>query len=159
MNPTYRSLLESPIGWLAIEASDHAITGIAFVTAGALPEPNESNLTNRAKVQLEGYFAGKRQTFDLPLAPPGTDFQKQCWRALQAIPFGDTRSYAEQARSIDRPKAVRAVGSANGANPIAIVIPCHRVIGTNGRLTGYAGGLDRKAWLLALENAQSALFE
>ncbi len=103
--------------------------------------------------QLDDYFAGQRQHFQLRLAPLGTPFQQEVWQALQKIPFGRTCSYAELAMRIQRPKAVRAVGTANGANPIAVVIPCHRVIGSNGTLTGYAGGLERKQLLLQLEGA------
>jgi methylated-DNA-[protein]-cysteine S-methyltransferase len=104
--------------------------------------------------QLDEYFAGRRQRFELPLAPQGTAFQQAVWQALLQIPFGQTRCYSALAAQIERPKAVRAVGAANGANPIAIIIPCHRVIGRDGSLTGYAGGLPRKALLLKLEGAQ-----
>lgn len=104
--------------------------------------------------QLDEYFGGCRQRFELPLAPRGTAFQQAVWRALLQIPFGQTRCYSALAAQIERPKAVRAVGAANGANPIAIIIPCHRVIGRDGSLTGYAGGLPRKALLLKLEGAQ-----
>jgi len=103
--------------------------------------------------QLDEYFEGKREQFDLPLAPRGTPFQQQVWQALQRIPYGRTWSYAELAEHIHNPKAIRAVGTANGANPISIIIPCHRVIGSNGTLTGYAGGLERKQLLLQLEGA------
>ena len=101
--------------------------------------------------QLFEYFSGKRQVFELDLAPRGTEFQLAVWNALLAIPYGDTISYAELARRIGKPSAVRAVGAANGANPIPVIIPCHRVIGSNGTLTGYGGGIERKQWLLALE--------
>ncbi len=104
--------------------------------------------------QLDEYFAGRRQRFDLQLAPQGTEFQRAVWQALQGIPFGQTRCYSALAEQIERPKAVRAVGAANGANPIAVIIPCHRVIGRDGSLTGYAGGLTRKALLLQLEGAR-----
>ncbi|WP_394233433.1 methylated-DNA--[protein]-cysteine S-methyltransferase [Pseudomonas anguilliseptica] len=104
--------------------------------------------------QLDEYFAGRRRRFEVRLAPQGTAFQQAVWQALQAIPFGHTRCYSDLAAEIARPKAVRAVGAANGANPIAIIIPCHRVIGRDGSLTGYAGGLPRKALLLKLEGAQ-----
>ncbi|MBI5433028.1 MAG: methylated-DNA--[protein]-cysteine S-methyltransferase [Planctomycetes bacterium] len=103
--------------------------------------------------ELAAYFAGERERFELELSPRGTPFQHMVWQALRAIPFGETRSYAELARAIGRPKAVRAVGAANGANPWAIVVPCHRVIGADGSLTGYAGGLERKRALLELERA------
>lgn len=101
--------------------------------------------------QLDDYLAGRRRHFDLPLDPAGTDFQRRCWQALQRIPYGETRSYGEQARAIGRPAAVRAVGRANHDNPIGVIVPCHRVIGANGSLTGYAGGLDMKRALLELE--------
>ncbi|WP_341303081.1 methylated-DNA--[protein]-cysteine S-methyltransferase [Pseudomonas sp. TMP25] len=104
--------------------------------------------------QLDEYFAGRRLRFDLPLAPQGTVFQQAVWQALRCIPFGQTSSYSALAAEIARPTAVRAVGAANGANPIAVIIPCHRVIGCDGSLTGYAGGLPRKALLLKLEGAQ-----
>jgi methylated-DNA-[protein]-cysteine S-methyltransferase len=104
--------------------------------------------------QLDEYFAGRRQRFDLQLAPQGTEFQRAVWQALQGIPFGQTRCYSALAEQIARTKAVRAVGAANGANPIAVIIPCHRVIGRDGSLTGYAGGLTRKALLLQLEGAR-----
>ncbi|MCC6407393.1 MAG: methylated-DNA--[protein]-cysteine S-methyltransferase [Planctomycetes bacterium] len=107
----------------------------------------------RVRDELAAYFAGERESFDLELSPRGTPFQRAVWQALCAIPFGETRSYAELARRIGRPKAVRAVGAANGANPWAIVVPCHRVIGADGSLTGYAGGLERKRELLARERA------
>jgi len=103
--------------------------------------------------QLAEYFAGKRRTFDVPLAPRGSGFQERVWRALMKIKFGETRSYGEIARAIGRPSASRAVGAANGRNPVAIVVPCHRVIGANGSLTGYGGGLERKRWLLAHEGS------
>lgn len=111
-----------------------------------------------AREQLEAYFAGDLTTFDLPLNPTGTDFQKQVWKALLQIPFGETVSYQAIANSINNPKAVRAVGAANGRNPIGIIVPCHRVIGANGSLTGYAGGLERKQWLLEHEQRQARLF-
>lgn len=110
--------------------------------------PGQLATVNR---QLREYFSGKRRAFDFPLAPKGTPFQLAVWNALLDIPYGDTITYAELARRIDRPSAVRAVGAANGANPIPVIIPCHRVIGSNGTLTGYGGGIERKQWLLALE--------
>lgn len=106
--------------------------------------------------QLAQYFAGERRAFDLPLAPRGTEFERRVWQALLAIPYGETRSYAEVAAAIGRPSACRAVGHANGSNPIAVVIPCHRVIGSDGSLTGYGGGLPLKRFLLDLENGSGA---
>ena len=113
-------------------------------------------LLHAAAQQLDEYFAGNRTSFDLPLDPVGTEFQLAVWRELTNIPFGQTTSYAQQARRIGNPKALRAVGAANGRNPLSIVVPCHRVIGTNGSVTGYAGGLERKRYLLALEQSYSA---
>jgi methylated-DNA-[protein]-cysteine S-methyltransferase len=107
--------------------------------------------------QLGQYFAGERRTFELPLEFRGTDFQRQVWTTLLAIPFGETRSYLDVARSLGNPDAVRAVGAANGRNPISIIAPCHRVIGTSGALTGFGGGLEAKAWLLAHESPQRDL--
>lgn len=111
----------------------------------------DASRTRELVRQLEQYFAGRRREFELVLAPRGTDFQLAVWRALSGIPFGETRSYSEIARAIDKPDAVRAVGAANGANPIPIIVPCHRVIGANGSLTGFGGGLDAKETLLRLE--------
>lgn len=149
MNTLFQSLMNTPVGPICILANETAIVEVAFAEQD-LKRP-ENALTREAQAQLNAYFAGQRQQFELPLAPSGTDFQRQAWMALQQIPYGETRSYAQQACQIERPKAVRAVGAANGANPIAIIVPCHRVIGKNGTLTGYAGGLDRKRWLLAFE--------
>ncbi len=115
---------------------------------GAAPLPE-------VRRQLGEYLAGRRRTFELPLAPSGTEFQRLCWDALLAIPYGETRSYSAQARAIGRPTAIRAVGRANHDNPIGVIIPCHRVLGADGSLTGYAGGLDMKRTLLELEGAIS----
>jgi methylated-DNA-[protein]-cysteine S-methyltransferase len=110
-------------------------------------------MTELAKQQLLEYFSEKRRSFSIPLAATGTEFQQSVWQALGQIPFGETCSYLDIAKSIGNPKACRAVGAANGKNPIPIIVPCHRVIGSNQKLTGFAGGLDRKAWLLTHENA------
>ncbi|WP_442113055.1 methylated-DNA--[protein]-cysteine S-methyltransferase [Pseudomonas sp. NUPR-001] len=115
-----------------------------------MPAGNQLDAVAR---QLEEYFAGEREVFDVRLAPLGTPFQQEVWQALQRIPYGTTCSYRDLAEHIGRPRAVRAVGTANGANPIAIIVPCHRVIGSNGTLTGYAGGVERKQMLLELEGA------
>ncbi|MCL4109080.1 UNVERIFIED_CONTAM: hypothetical protein GTU68_030992 [Idotea baltica] len=111
----------------------------------------ENDHIKQAKRELQEYYAGSRQSFEMALHTPGTEFQNQVWQELTSIPFGSTRSYAEQAERIGNPKAVRAVGTANGMNRISIVVPCHRVIGSNGDLTGYGGGLERKRWLLEHE--------
>ena len=145
-------LLDTVIGPLTLVASDARLHRVAF---GALtPRPDWTLApVEPAATQLREYFAGTRTTFDLQLAPAGTPFQRQVWAELRRIPHGQTRSYGELAERIGRPGAARAVGAANRNNPIAIVQPCHRVIGANGQLTGFAGGLDAKRTLLALEGA------
>ena len=140
--------IKTPIGPLTLEADENAVTAIRFGAGGA---QDASPLLDAAEAQLREYFAGARRTFDLPLAPHGTAFQQRVWAALRAIPYGETRTYGELAAAIDSPNASRAVGMANHRNPIPIIIPCHRVIGANGTLTGYAGGLEIKRRLLALE--------
>jgi methylated-DNA-[protein]-cysteine S-methyltransferase len=146
----FATYFRSPLGILRIEGTESYITGIQFIEN---TEGNENNwaLGKEAKKQLAEYFAGKRAKFLLPLQPQGTAFQQKVWQALQEIPFRETRSYAEIAVTIGKPKAARAIGQANNRNPIAIIIPCHRVIGANKKLTGYAGGLWRKEYLLNLE--------
>jgi methylated-DNA-[protein]-cysteine S-methyltransferase len=148
--------LDTPSGLLKIYAHDKAISAITFVDHQE--EDSTANaLTAQAALQLTEYFANARRTFDLPLAPVGTVFQQQVWQLLCDIPYGETVSYSIIAQRLGNPKAVRAVGSANGKNPISIIVPCHRVIGANGTLTGYAGGLARKSLLLRLENPQLSL--
>ncbi len=149
--------LETPIGIVLIAGDTSAIHRIAFPQHGhaAEPEPewqeSQRGLVGEAARQLREYFAGTRSEFDLPLAPQGTPFQRSVWRKLQEIPYGETISYGELARRVGNPKASRAVGSANGANPLPIVIPCHRVIAGDGTLGGFGGGLPTKQTLLALE--------
>jgi methylated-DNA-[protein]-cysteine S-methyltransferase len=138
--------LATPLGAMEIEATDDAVISIHFVDTLKHEQPNF--VTNQAKQQLTEYFAGEREEFALPLLPQGTEFQHTVWRALSTIEFGQTCSYSDIANQIQNPKAVRAVGSANGKNPLTIVVPCHRVIGSSGSLTGYASGIDRKQWLL-----------
>jgi methylated-DNA-[protein]-cysteine S-methyltransferase len=157
-------VFESPVGPLTIRVNDDGgLEEIRFGVAPAILPANESAGTiagaTRVIEQLSAYFAGRRRDFDLPLAPRGTAFQLAVWNELQRIPYGGTISYAALARRIEKPNAVRAVGSANGANPIPIIIPCHRVIGANGTLTGYGGGLHIKRALLALEQPQRTLLE
>jgi methylated-DNA-[protein]-cysteine S-methyltransferase len=153
--------LATPIGAVRVEVEDGAVVAIHLpsdrgaTTRDAGTEERDPVLADACR-QLSEYFDGKRTTFDLPLRPAGTPFQQAVWEALRAIPAGETRSYADVARAVGRPSAVRAVGAANGANPIAIVVPCHRVIGSSGALTGYAGGLPLKKWLLAFEGRFSA---
>lgn len=158
MTDTPARIIESPVGPLHLTATRRGLTGIRFSVSrrkdGAISEePAAVRVLEATERQLAEYFAGTRREFDLPLAAAGTEFQLAAWQALQAIPYGLTISYGELARRIGRPRAVRAVGAANGANPIPIVIPCHRVIGADGRLTGFGGGLPVKRRLLELEGA------
>ncbi|MFA5683127.1 MAG: methylated-DNA--[protein]-cysteine S-methyltransferase [Lysobacteraceae bacterium] len=158
MSPHYVHRLASPIGPLTLIGDGSALNAILFaVEAQAAPLPvdaiEDAAPFAAAIAQLDAYFAGQRQRFDLPLAPTGTPFQLAVWQALREIPFGATESYAGLARRIGRPGAARAVGAANGRNPLGIVTPCHRVIGADGSLTGFGGGLPAKAWLLRHEAA------
>ena len=146
----YKSIVATPHGFLSVFASDNAVKAIDF--SDIHPPANENRISKLAAKQLSEYIANKREYFELPLDPDGTDFQKQVWQALLDVPFGATASYLDIAVAVGNKKACRAVGAANGKNPIPIVIPCHRIIGSNGKLTGYAGGLTRKTYLLALES-------
>jgi len=150
---------DSPVGRLLIAADDAGLRFVMFAEGQAEIRPKADWRDDRTRLaetirQLRAYFAGALREFDLPLAPEGTEFQQRVWRELLTVPFGTTISYGELARRIGSPKASRAVGLANGANPIGIVIPCHRVIGSDGTLTGYGGGLKNKAWLLAHEQGR-----
>ena len=149
--------VSSPVGDIVVTANDEGVTSLEFDEDTNIESRSGSakatTIVERAAEQLQQYFAGERRDFDLPLAPKGTDFQRAVWAALSRIPYGTTISYKEQATWVGNPKATRAVGSANGRNPIAIVVPCHRVIGSDGRPTGYASGIDRKLWLLEHERA------
>jgi methylated-DNA-[protein]-cysteine S-methyltransferase len=149
---------ETPIGVVRVVEQDGAITRVDMSSCDGFEDracgrPGTSPLLRAAVDQLRQYFAGQRTTFELPLRPAGTAFQRAAWQALCAIPYGETRSYAQQARAVGRPTATRAIGAANGRNPIAIIVPCHRVIGSDGSLTGYAGGEAVKRWLLDHERA------
>ena len=150
--------LRSPIGTLHLVARGDELAAL-YLPDSQVPcaRPGSGGVLALAARQIEEYFAGERRVFDLPLAPEGTAFQQRVWRALVQIPYGETVSYGHIARAIGRPAASRAVGAANGKNPIAIIIPCHRVIGANGTLTGYGGGLPTKQWLLAHETGQLPL--
>lgn len=150
--------MPSPVGDLTLVASDTGLTAILWqnddperVRLGAMIEDRDDPILDLAVRELAGYFAGTLTSFTVPLDFRGTEFQKSVWAALLTIPFGETRSYGEIARQIGRPTASRAVGAANGRNPISIIAPCHRVIGSNGALTGFAGGLAAKALLLGIE--------
>ena len=154
------SYLETTIGTLLV-AGDDALRFIHFPNKSLKPEPawreSRKGVVGDVLRQLKEYFAGRRSDFELPIAPAGTEFQKNVWRQLQEIPYGATISYGELARRVGNPQASRAVGAANGQNPIPIVIPCHRVIGANGKLTGFGGGLPTKQILLQLEAQQRSL--
>jgi methylated-DNA-[protein]-cysteine S-methyltransferase len=154
-------IVDSPIGRLLLRTDGASLTGLYMDVPGRpFPAMNDSEEAANAVPlpeavrQLQEYFAGNRRNFDLPLHPDGTEFQQRVWRALTEIPYGETCSYGELARRIGNPNASRAVGLANGRNPISILVPCHRVIGADGSLTGYGGGLQRKQWLLAHEGLQ-----
>lgn len=155
MNYTY---FDSPLGELLLAGADGALHLISFPSGKGRRRPErdwseDAKPFRAASTQLSEYFAGRRERFDLPLAPAGTEFQLSVWRGLRKIPYGRTWSYAELADRIGRPRAMRAVGAANGANPLPIVVPCHRVIGADGSLTGFGGGLPAKRLLLELEGA------
>lgn len=148
------AFLETPIGKLKIIGDDSAIKRVSFTdeeersTDGKVPIP-----VRNCKYQLAQYFEGQRKKFELNIAPDGTEFQQEAWAQLLTIPFGSTSTYAQQAIKLGDKKKMRAVGVANGKNPIAIIIPCHRIIGSDGSLTGYAGGIQRKEWLLKHEHS------
>ncbi|HEY9378976.1 MAG TPA: methylated-DNA--[protein]-cysteine S-methyltransferase [Jiangellaceae bacterium] len=153
---TYWTTVDSPLGQLLLTADEEGITGLHMDSDAYGNQPGaewveDASRFDKARRQLEEYFAGTRTEFDLPLRPAGTPFQHEVWAALQTIPYGEVRSYGEIAAQIGRPGASRAVGLANGRNPIAVIVPCHRVIGASGSLTGYGGGLPRKRLLLDLE--------
>lgn len=139
------------IGPVAIQDDGTDITNVDVVSEGENTGLSESLLARKAAEQLYEYLDGKRSSFDMPLNPQGTEFQKKVWKALLDIPYGETRSYRQVAEAVGNPKACRAVGMANNRNPIMIFIPCHRVVGSDGSLVGYEGGLDMKKWLLDLE--------
>jgi methylated-DNA-[protein]-cysteine S-methyltransferase len=160
----FTTSISSPVGTLHLAASDtallavvwrrHSTPQLSFDTA--TERPDHPVLVESIR-QLNEYFSGQRRAFELPLEFRGTDFQRRAWQALMTIPYGETRSYAQMAQQIDSPAAVRAVGAANGRNPLSIIAPCHRVIGSSGELTGFGGGIEAKAWLLAHESPQRDL--
>jgi methylated-DNA-[protein]-cysteine S-methyltransferase len=154
--PMFYTYMTTPIGALLLAGDDDFLKRVGFPQGSGrrIPQPDwQENKTPFQQTirQLAAYFAGELSEFDLPLAPQGTPFQLAVWQALRQIPYGTTTSYGALAKAIGKPQAVRAVGAANGANPIPIIIPCHRVIGSNGKLTGFGGGLETKARLLKLE--------
>jgi methylated-DNA-[protein]-cysteine S-methyltransferase len=150
---TYTACYWSEIGPFEIVGTDEGIVTIRFNTDPLVTDNKLPASMTECLQQLEEYFKGRRQKFDLPLLLVGTDFQKAVWRQLQKIPFGQTASYGDIARAIDRPKAYRAVGNANNKNPVPLIVPCHRVIGSDGKLVGFGGGLWRKQWLLDHESS------
>jgi len=155
---------DTPIGRLGITENNFAITNVDFEDKSnknnvKSEEIGETPLIKEAAKQMQEYFDGKRKTFELPISVEGTEFQKSVWKALQEIPYGETKTYKEIAIAIGNEKACRAVGMANNKNPISIIVPCHRVIGTNGKLVGYAGGLDKKEHLLEIENKNKNKWE
>lgn len=164
MSLSYK-FMDSPVGRLKLVASDHGLVAIVWemdrprrVRLDDLVENAQHPILVQTEAQLQEYFDGRRREFTVPLDMRGTPFQKSVWMALLGIPFGETRTYGQLAVQLGNPKATRAVGAANGRNPIAIIAPCHRVIGFSGKLTGFAGGLDAKAHLLNLESREERLF-
>lgn len=161
MSLSYK-FLKSPVGKLKLVASDEGLVAVLWeketnprrVRLEGLVENANHPMLKRAEAELNEYFAGERNTFTIPLDMRGTGFQKSVWDALRKIPFGETKTYGELAVQLGNPRATRAVGAANGRNPVAIVVPCHRVIGHSGKLTGFAGGLTAKAYLLTLERGE-----
>ncbi len=162
----YCSTYQSPLGPLELVASDDGLVAVLWPDdppervrlADDLVESPSNTVLAQTADQLDEYFDGKRKQFDLPLDLRGTEFQVAAWQALADIPYGETATYGQQAASLGRPKAVRAIGAANGRNPVSIILPCHRVIGANGSLTGFAAGIDAKKFLLDLEQSGSRLF-
>lgn len=156
----FYKIMKTPVGNLKLVASAKGLVAVLWENdsservrlESSTPEENHLVLVEATK-QLQQYFLGKRKSFSIPLDPQGTSFQRKVWSALLTIPYGETRSYSELARQIEKPKASRAVGAANGKNPLLIVIPCHRVIGASGKLVGFAGGLSAKEKLLAIEKS------
>ncbi len=148
---TYSITMESPIGTLKLSSDERSLKSISFEAVYAPCDSFVPDVLPEAQRQLEAYFSGNLKQFDLPLDPEGTEFQRLVWRQIAQVKYGLTKSYADIARELKSENSGRAVGMANGRNPLPIIIPCHRIIGHNGKLTGYAGGLDRKRWLLLHE--------
>lgn len=150
-------MMDSPVGPLLLIASEKALVSLLWKNSvGALndfatPEVKNHPILTKVEIQLNEYFKGERTTFDIPIDPAGTEFQKNVWKQLSKIPYGKTITYGEQAKRLSKPTASRAVGAANGKNPIGIIVPCHRVVGASGSLTGFAGGIEAKKFLLDLE--------
>lgn len=159
----YRKNIDSPVGQLGLVATATSLVAVLWpeerdgrVSFDVEPAAGSNDVLVDTEQQLGEYFAGERRMFDIPLELRGTEFQQQVWQALAAIPYGETSTYGKQAAEIGRPRAIRAVGSANGRNPLSIVLPCHRIVGADGKLTGFAGGLETKRWLLDHESQATA---
>ena len=150
-NKIFQKYINSPIGWIEIKTSANSLLNISFVEKAVITSSTQPKILQQTELQLKEYFEGKRKLFNLRLNPAGSEFQKGVWKWVENISFGTTASYLEIAIQTGSSKNTRAVGMANGKNPIPIIIPCHRIIGANGKLTGYAGGLERKRWLLQHE--------
>lgn len=150
-NKLYKKYIDSPIGLLEIKTTANSLVSISFVEKASNNSTTQPDILQQTEYQLQEYFIGKRKAFNLNLNPEGTEFQKRVWQFVEKVDFGKTASYLEIAKQTGSPKNTRAVGMANGKNPIPIIIPCHRIIGSNGKLTGYAGGLARKSYLLRHE--------
>ena len=148
---SFYKTIESPIGLLKLCSDEQSLLSVCFNGEDLEQHGEYPEILTEAQKQLEEYFSGVRKSFNLPIAPQGTDFQRRVWEQLEMVKYGTTLSYVEIARKLGSEKFSRAVGMANGKNPLPIIIPCHRIIGNNGKLTGYAGGLDRKKWLLVHE--------
>lgn len=147
----YTCSYATPIGYLNLTTTDTHLVSCLFSDVAYPTTPEQPQVLQQTIAQLQEYFSGSRKQFELPLQPEGTDFQQKVWEQLNSIPFGKTASYLDVAKAVSGEKAIRAVGAANGKNPICLIVPCHRVIGSDGSLTGYAGGLWRKEWLLQHE--------
>jgi methylated-DNA-[protein]-cysteine S-methyltransferase len=154
----YYKIIDAPIGAVTLIANDRALVSLLWGKNSNVDKyqfEDQHPMLLKSEIQLREYFLNQRTTFDIPLEPAGTEFQKQVWRELLKIPYGETISYGEQARRLGRPTSARAVGAANGKNPIGILIPCHRVIGASGALTGFAGGIEMKKKLLMIEGREN----
>lgn len=150
---TYIDYFNSPLGLIECKATENGLAHVIFCGEES-GDISSNHYTALCKQQLEQYFKGELSQFDIPLDPKGTEFQKSVWQCLSTIPFGETVSYLDIAKMVNKPKGSQAVGGANGRNPISIIVPCHRVVGSNGSLTGYAGGIERKLWLLNHEGIE-----
>ncbi|WP_321996925.1 methylated-DNA--[protein]-cysteine S-methyltransferase [Draconibacterium orientale] len=148
--------MNSPVGWLKLQSTETALTAVYFDAEKTDNSTDQPTILKEAESQLQEYFAGKRKEFKLKLAPEGTEFQQRIWQLVQNVDFGTTASYLDIAKQSGTEKNTRAVGLANSKNPVPIIIPCHRIVGSSGKLTGYAGGLERKRWLLKHELSHSS---